>query len=451
MTMWPRGSRALLPCLLLATVLGCASYNMRELRGTLAAGDYETSLQELNADPDISLPYLLEIGLVAHYAGEFDQSNAAFEIAEYVSEDLYTRRLSREATALLTSDTVRPYAGTRYERLLIHYYRALNYVYMNAPDDALVEVRRAGNLLRYYADEDETYEFAGAAFFAYFSGILYEWARDWNDAYISYRWAERGYARYSEAYGLGAPADVGHSLVRLASRLGFDDDAGKYRETYGDPPERQDNWGEIVVFHESGYAPRKVAEDILLPILRADEFGKGEVWVFADRVVERRFTTYEDVELEYLLKVAVPEYVSERPTLTRMDVTAGDARVTATPVEDLDRVMNDTFEDEQGVILLRTAARGLLKYLAYRKTKQKNAVAGWLVNALNVATETADTRSWQTLPCLISVARVPVPPGSHELGLTFSDDRGRQRRSETAPTMVVAPGDKAFWNVRTFD
>lgn len=449
--MFPRRLHALLPCLLLVGAFGCASYNMQELRGTLAAGDYEASLESLKADPDISLPYLLEVGLVAHYAGEFDQSNAAFEIAEYLSEDLYTKRVSREAAALLTSDTVRSYAGTRYERLLIHYYRALNYVYMAAPDDALVEVRRAGALLRYYANEDDKYEFAGAAFFAYFSGILYEWAGDWNDAYISYRQAEKGYVRYQEAYGVPAPPDVGHSLVRLAHLLGFDDDAEKYRETYGDPPQRPDGWGEIVVFHESGYAPRKFEENILLPILSADEFNEREVWVFADRVVERRFTTYEDVELEYLLKVAIPEYASTRPTLTRMEITVGDERVTASRVEDLDRVITDTFEDEQGVILLRTAARGLLKYLAYRKTKQKNTIAGWLVNAFNVATEVADTRSWQTLPCLIAVARVPVPPGSHVPAAVFSDDRGGRRQTVTLPTMVVAPGDTAFWNIRTFD
>ncbi len=444
--------RRLLLCLLLVVSTGCASYNMEGLRGTLAAGDYEASLEQLKVDPDISLPYLLEVGLVAHYAGEFDQSNAAFEIAEYLAEDLYTRRISHEAAALLISDTVRPYAGTRYERLLIHYYRALNYVYLDLPDDALVEVRRAGSLLRSYADEDDKYEFAGAAFFAYFSGILYEWAGDWNDAYIAYRWAEQGYARYSEAYGVAQPKDVGHSLVRLARGLGFDDDAARYIDKYGEPPSTPDGWGEIVLFHESGYAPSKYAEDIVLPILSGDKFSEKEVWVFADEVVERRFTTYEDVELAYLLRIAIPQYASQRPTLTRLGVSVdGAPAVHATRVEDLDRVMMDTFESEQGTILLRTAARGLLKYLAFRRAKDKNAVAGWLVNAFNVVSEVADTRSWQTLPCLISVARVPIPPGSHDIRLSFSDDSGRERGSEAAPAMEVASGGKAFWNVRTFD
>ncbi|MBT5535439.1 hypothetical protein HOK31_20395, partial [Candidatus Poribacteria bacterium] len=242
-----------------------------------------------------------------------------------------------------------------------------------------------------------------------------------------------------------------HRLVRLASELGLDDDAEGYRDVYGEPPEIPDGWGEIVLFHESGYAPWKFAEDIVLPILSGDEFVEREVWGFADRVVERRYLAYEDVELEYLLRVAVPNYASERPALTRMAVSVGDGSVNATLVEDLDRVMMDTFESEQGTILLRTAARGLLKYLAYRRAKEKNAVAGWLVNAFNVVSEAADTRSWQTLPCLISVARVPVPPGTHDVRMMFSDDGGRQRRTETLPAMTVAAGDTAFWNVRTFD
>jgi hypothetical protein len=35
--------------------------------------------------------------------------------------------------------------------------------------------------------------------------------------------------------------------------------------------------------------------------------------------------------------------------------------------------------------------------------------------------------------------------------MMFSDDGGRQRRTETLPAMTVAAGDTAFWNVRTFD
>ena len=84
------------------------------------------------------------------------------------------------------------------------------------PDDALVECRKASRLLQFYADADENYEFVGAAFIAYLSGILYEWAGDWDDAFIAYRWAERAYNQYEES--LGVPFPQGCGGVARASR-----------------------------------------------------------------------------------------------------------------------------------------------------------------------------------------------------------------------------------------
>ena len=48
--------------------------------------------------------------------------------------------------------------------------------------------------------------------------------------------------------------------------------------------------------------------------------------------------------------------------------------------------------------MLRTVVRGVLKYLGFRRANQEGEIAGRLVNLLNVVTESADTRSWQTLP-----------------------------------------------------
>ena len=141
----------LLSGLLIAPVLltGCSRYNLREVRIAFAAGNFEGALAQVDeaAPKSSKLPYLFERGLVAHYADQLDVSNRAFEQAKLIAEELYTKSLSREIGALLTSDNIRSYAGTRYERILVHYYRGLNYAYLNQPDEAL----------------DSTYNFAGAA------------------------------------------------------------------------------------------------------------------------------------------------------------------------------------------------------------------------------------------------------------------------------------------------
>ncbi len=74
-------------------------------------------------------------------------------------------------------------------------------------------------------------------------------------------------------------------------------------------------------------------------------------------------------------------------------------------------------------MLLKAGARLLLKGQMVQQAREKyGEFAGILANAAAVATETADTRSWLTLPSVIGVTRVALKPGSHELKI-FTDGR----------------------------
>jgi hypothetical protein len=483
---------------------------MHEVRLAIERGEFETALAHLDEENSNkrNLPYLFERGLIAHYANRFEESNQVFERAEIIAEDFYTKSISREIASLLTSDAVRPYPGTRYERLLIHYYRALNYVYLNLPDDALVECRRAGQLLQYYADEDAAYNFAGAAFVAYLSGILYEWAEDWNNAYIAYQWAEAGYQRYAEQLGVSLPEDIGYALVRLARLLGFNEDAERYTELYGQSPPSPSSFGELIFIYENGFVPPKTKENLFFPIFKTDpmvseegreEENEEEIWEFADTVVRRRNLRYEKVKLEYLLRVEIPVYISNRPRLMgvkleiepvsnqsmsdktetqsesrfhqdasrtgldkvgvqgelheipNLESGATDIQAYGVLVEDVEGAAFATFASEQETILLRTVVRAILKYLAFRRAKKKGDLLGNLVNFFNVATERADTRSWETLPNQIFLVRMSLPAGTHNVTLSFLDDGGRHVRTETLPCVEIEANGKTFLNYRTFE
>ena len=232
---------------------------MQDLQIALEAGQPEKAYADLqkNAPKKSDIPFLFELGLVAHYANHFQESNAALDQAGDIAEDRYTKSLSKEAVSLVTSDQMRPYPGTRYERLLSHYYRTINYVYLNQLEGALVECRRATALINYFKGEDEKYDFFGAGFLAHLSGILFEATGEWNDAYISYKQAAAYYQNASEKTGVEMPVDIGHSLVRLARRLGFADDLERYQEQYGEFSPRPENTGELILFYESGYVPSK--------------------------------------------------------------------------------------------------------------------------------------------------------------------------------------------------
>ena len=97
---------------LLCLNLGCGGYKMGEIYSSLEAGNPEAALDYLDekAPDKENLPFLFERGLVAHYADRYQESNTALSRAESISEDLYTRSISKEAAALLTTDLVRPYS-----------------------------------------------------------------------------------------------------------------------------------------------------------------------------------------------------------------------------------------------------------------------------------------------------------------------------------------------------
>jgi hypothetical protein len=426
---------------------------MMTLRNDLATGDYKRAFATLekNAPDSPDLPYLYERGLVSHYANEFDASNAAFDLAERIADDLYTKSLSREAAALLASDNTRPYAGTRYEQLLVHYYRALNYVYRDEPDDALVEIRRGSALLRRFADEDVTFNFGGAAFLAYVAGILYEWANEPNDAYIAYKWAELGYDRYREKLGVAPPKEIGFALVRLSRQLGFADEETRYLERYGEPPTSNPDVGELILFYESGYIPQKQETNLLFPILKTDDLDEKHIWEFTDTLYGRKNMSVENAKLEYLLRVAVPTYGTNRPRIRSVDASVGDACTKGALVEDVEAVAGATFASEQNRVLIRTLARSVLKYLAYRRAKKEGAVAGFLVNVLNVATERADTRAWETLPNQIHVVRLTLPEGEHDVRLTFTDEKGSPVETRVLERVPIRARRKTVLNYRTFE
>ena len=439
-----------LPFLLITClIIGCGGYKMQDLQIALEAGETEKAYTNLekNAPKKPDIPFLFELGLVAHYANHFQESNAAFDQAGDIAEDRYTKSVSKEAASLVTSDQIRPYPGTRYERLLSHYYRALNYVYQGQLDGALVECRRATALINYFKGEDENYDFFGAGFLAHLSGVLFEATGEWNDAYISYKQAAEYYRNAAEKTGVEMPEDIGRSLVRLARKLGFVDELARYEEQYGKFSVRPENTGELILFYESGYVPPKGEDALTFPILKTDDVDDDK---FVPALIGREGRVYKEIELEYLLRVAIPTLDSHRPVLSGIEVVVGDMKMRGMLVEDVENIAIETLKAQRTSILLRTLGRALLKYLAYRKANKENEVLGLLVNLAGVVTEQADTRSWQTLPNQIFMVRMPLPAGTHTLNLSFLDATGRVGGRDSVPDIKIYPNRITFWNHRTY-
>lgn len=444
-----------LPLLLITLIIvGCAGYKFEEVQTGLNGGQPQNAYNYLKKhepkNPDI--PHKYELGLTAHYANQYTESSKAFHHAEQIAEERYTKSISTEALSLITSDRIRPYVGKSYERLLAHYYHALNYIKQDKFDEALVECRRATNLIQYFISEDKESNYIGTGFLAYFSGIIYESSGELNNALISYKQAEQYYKSASDTTGIEIPDDVGNSLVRVSRKLNFEDDFERYSILYGDSLQLPDNHGELILFYETGYVPRKGQQTLTFPILKTDKFGEddSDSVEFARTLRGREGLVVEEIKLEYLLHVAIPIIDSFRPQYKGIRVSVDDTSHDGELVEDVEVAAILTLKSERSAILIRTLVRALGKYLITRKAKKQNEVLGALTNLAGVLTESADRRSWQTLPNQIYIVRMSLPSGNHNLKLSFLNENGYILNSKALRNVEITENKATILNYRTY-
>ncbi len=448
----------LFPLLLIVLLtVGCASYKFEQVENGLESGKptdaYDYLKKHSPKKPDI--PHQFELGVTAHYADLFTESNKEFDIAEELAEERFTKSLSVEALSLVTSDQLRPYPGTKYERLLSHYYSILNYIYAGSLESAIVECRQATNLIQYFKGEEKDYNYFAAGFLAHLCGMVFEAAGELNDAFISYKQAAEYYNHSARFTSVLTPEDIGHSLVRVSRSLNFTDEYDRYRKQYGDDtPQKPENYGELVLFYETGFVPQKTEESLTFPILKTDRFGekdnKDNV-KFARTLRTREGMVVEEIKLEYLLRIAIPTIRSKRPYSAGIQVSVGEHTAQGVLIEDVENMAIETLIAQRTVILIRTLARALGKYLLFREAKKKSTALGIVANLAGVLTESADTRSWQTLPNQIYLVRMPLPEGKHRLKLSFLNKNGNIRKSQSNLEVQIKANQISFLNYRTYD
>ena len=119
----------------LALILSsCASYNKQVgiYYTNLRQGDYERAAVSLDNNKLLKkdrnkLLYLLERGKVCHLLQQWDSSNNYFNEADLIMENA---RVSAKDLALgtLLNPMMQSYKGEDFEKYLVHYYKALNYL-----------------------------------------------------------------------------------------------------------------------------------------------------------------------------------------------------------------------------------------------------------------------------------------------------------------------------------
>ncbi len=428
-----------------------------ELRSTSteqALAAYEKGIKKKTQRVD----ELLNLGLLALEAKKYDQALAALKEADRLADERLTKSLSREAASLTTSDRVRAYQGTVYDKAMLHYYQALAYLMKGAPDAATVEGRRIASYLEVNARESK-HTYKDDPFLQWFSGVMYEAYGQHNDAWISYKNAAKLYP----FYGMEEPGYLCRAEYAALKEVGASDEEKELLEQCPDVDKDYDpNWGRVIVLCEAGIAPQILETNVMFPIMKYDNHNfsnDDERERYANDVYLRgQDYQYNEGELDYFVRVALPYYPEEYygTDVYRVSVRGDGIDKLAELAAPVGSILRQDLSDRMPAITVRAITRGIIKYAASKAAEEAGkedskvlgSILGGAVNLLGAATEAADTRSWETLPDRIFVADFQLPPGEHDLQVMYEDGSGMTVLRYDLPKVSIEAGELTVLRAR---
>ncbi len=423
-------------CLLLAALIasvlsGCATFRnydaeMNQTLSATASGRVDAAIAALrrnNQGARKDLLYSFEMGELQRMASRYGESLTAWRGADVqiqAWEDAARAdpaRVAGVALSYIVNDKLRPYEGQDYEKVMLTTCMAMDDLGLGQWQNARVAIKRthereaviAAVRSREQQEIEEEARKRGAsvsfkdlngypvqtidnpevnalrnsyqsAFSHYLAGFVYEALREPSLAAAGYR----------QAIELrpNVPA-LEEALAGLDQRVGAPDD-GKT---------------DVLFEIETGLVPARVSKQFNLPIPINGR------WV--------------------LISASFPVLRSQDPGLVPSELRIdGIAPLVPVPITSVDAMARKALQDEMPGIMLRTIIRSIVnataQYQAQRAASKRRSkgddTAGALLDLTAVAlaigsavTESADERSWRSLPATISVARARLPRGQHRI------------------------------------
>lgn len=367
------------------------------------------------------LLYYMNRGVVASLQGNYAESNAFLEKAYMLGEDYQVNYLNEAASFLLNPNIVE-YKGEDFEILLVHYYKALNFLKIGDKEAALVECKRMdiklSKLSSKYTSENK---FQRDAFIHLLMGIIYEANGDVNNAFIAYRNAVEIYQNdYHKFFNFEVPQQLKEDLLRSAYLNHFSEDLRRFEKEFGMKyTHSKEKTGDLVFLWHNGLGPVKVESGINFTILR----GQGGVVNFANQDLDLNFafpmddSTYHKSGLSSLefIRITFPKYVERQAMYDHAELVWNGQTYPLHLAEDVNGIAFKTLNQRMLLEVGKSVLRVALKKAAEYTMRKENDNAGALVGLVNAFTEQADTRSWQSIPHSIHYKRVSLPEGSQQV------------------------------------
>ena len=399
---------------------GCATHSdlRRGLVDNVRRGDYPRAMGQLkelhkNAPAKDLVMDLMDRGTIEHSLGRYEESNKDLDAAKQKLDELFGVKISDELEAIAWNEASKNFKGEEFERVMIHLLSAFNYLHLGSLEDAAVEARQINQRLQVYVDKLKASKisthYEQDPFAQFLCGMIQEAYGDDNDAYRSFEDALNGYVKMQPFLGIPAPEALKAGLYRLAAKLNFEEAKEKYAAFAALPGADPVAWaqdGHVVVLAGLGEIAHK----------------KSEKWTVPDPQGD-------------VVSVTYPVFRRGSFLATHVTVSTGTANGEAVMATDLSTLAIKTLDDKNAQVKGKAIAKALARYAAKKvaravadNTKNDYVQAGALIAnlALNVVdlVETADTRSWMTLPDHYRVTVQNAKPGTAEIVARFLTDVG---------------------------
>ena len=473
------------------------------LRRSLSSGTYDSAVALVAPNgalaPDDELLASLYRGSTLYYAGKFGTAAYALDQAAILADDRFTKSISKNLLALISNDGALPYEPSQTERLMMNYYGMLDYLRRGDAIGGAVEARRISALLESFDTRKDSVDIRTRALLNYLAGATFEAAGERTDADVSYRVARALVGDSALPFPLTgdakrkAVAAAAKMAAARANRAVIDTlhPAGTARQKPAKSARASIAptvpTGEIIVVVEHGFVAHRVPRMLLVPVTDSEfaKFGRKpeetaeaaaaislrtvaflalqpDQFMWRDSDGDDRITVRDSTpSIAYLMPIAWtslrrPYHPPWRGTLLVDSTATQTFGVTA----DLCNAVANDFRRQRGAVLARGIARAGIK-LALAKTAEKESedkkgvfagqMAKITMNAINVLTERPDLRQWRLLPGEISVLRLTLPAGRHELAVDYVAGPGAPTRRLVIGSTEIVAGKIAFATTRVWD
>jgi uncharacterized protein len=420
---------SLLVLLALGALSGCAGHSdkTKEIRTALDAGQPKRALtllnEELETKSEKELPeslsgdnplLLLDRAMVLQQLQSYELSSRDLEVSDKQIEMLdFSRSTADDIGKYIFSDDTGPYKAPPYEKLMINTMNMVNYLARGDLQGARVEARRLSVMQKYFKDRDP--ENALSAPGSYLAGFTFEKSGNFDEALRYYDEA----LAHSEYQSLAAP--IRRLLPRAAyasPRLRKAADATEGEPSAAAAADAQE--GELLVIVSYGRVPVKLARR--LPIGLALTYASGALAPNsvsqANELAAQGLVTWVNYP-----ELGKPRGQYDRPWFRLDGQERGLEGIVAVDTE-----AQRAWDQVKGTIIASAITRTVARVIAGKAVEAgTNAAAGknnplglllgLATQATLTATDTPDTRNWQTLPARMAFSRVMLGPGPRTVQL----------------------------------